>query len=110
MGVIEVSEGDLLWNEEIRTVTWRKTNGNDHFRRQDYEKAKRCYTHGIEVFQDCEWDPPETVREKDRPAARAAAMSMVTDCGSNLSACFLELGDPNKAKDTAQAALEMYPE
>lgn len=104
-----VGEEDIPWIDLIQTVTWRKTNGNDHFRRQLFQKAARSYTAGIEVFQNQGFEPPENVKAKDRPAAKAAAMSLVTDCGANLAAVYLELNEPSKAKETAQASLEMCP-
>jgi len=98
------------WNEMINMVSWRKFNGNDHFKRKDYRKAEICYKHGVEVFSARGFDPPESMREKDRPKAKAAAMNIVCDLGSNLAAVYLEQGETVKAKETALASLETRPE
>lgn len=108
--VIPTDNEDIPWNEMIQAITWRKTNGNDHYVRKEFKKAERCYTLGIEIFSHRGFEPPDSVKDADKPAARAAAMSLVTDVGSNLAAVYLEQNNAVKAKETALAALETRPE
>mmetsp|Transcript_64106 Transcript_64106/g.185799 ORF Transcript_64106/g.185799 Transcript_64106/m.185799 type:complete len:431 (+) Transcript_64106:88-1380(+) len=99
--------GQGQWNEMIQEIQWRKTNGNDFFKRQEYQKALRCYGAAVEIFNG---EPPEHIDEKDRPAAMAAAMSLVTDCGANLAETHLQLGNPTAAKASARTAVDFSPE
>lgn len=101
---LPVPSGALPWNEKIREVAWRKANGNDHFRRRQYLKARRCYSAAAEVFGGI-FEPPEHAA---RGAAQAAA-SLVADCAANLAAVHLEESDPAAAKQAALEALGMSP-
>lgn len=98
------------WNDLIQEVTWRKTNGNDYYKRQEYHKSLRSYAAGIQLFTDTGMEPPEYIEEGDRERVRAMALNIVADCGANLAAAHLELGNAVAAKASAEAALEIRPE
>lgn len=104
---LEVPLGDLSWDDKLRDATWRKENGNDHFRRKSFSQAARCYAAGIDVFGGG-FDPPDG--HPSAGEAAAAATAVVCDCASNLAAVHLEKGDHAAARDAARAALERQPE
>merc|ERR1719193_542362 len=104
------AEGPPDWNDMIQEVTWRKRNGNDHFKRQEFHKALKCYGEGVELFSNNGFEPPEHIEEADRPRAKAAAMALVTDCGANLAAVHLELGNAVAAREAATTVLDFCPE
>ncbi|CAK0882282.1 unnamed protein product [Prorocentrum cordatum] len=98
---------ELPWSEKVSTVTWRKENGNDHFRRREYQKAKRCYMKACEVFGGDYEAPANEVA--DHVAAGARAKALVADAAANLAAVHLALGDAPHAKEAAEGALVMAP-
>lgn len=97
---------ELPWGEKVSTVTWRKENGNDHFRRREYQKAKRCYMKACEVFGG-DYEAPAD--EPDPVAAGVRAKGLVGDAAANLAAVHLALSDATQAKEAAQGALVMAP-
>mmetsp|Transcript_58480 Transcript_58480/g.163076 ORF Transcript_58480/g.163076 Transcript_58480/m.163076 type:complete len:376 (+) Transcript_58480:89-1216(+) len=99
---------ERLWNNKVEEATWRKHNGNDHFKRKEFGKAERCYNAAIRVFGDG-LDPPEELGD-GRAAAEADARKLCGDCGANLAAVYLEMGNFSGAKDVATAAIELRPE
>mmetsp|Transcript_37374 Transcript_37374/g.79293 ORF Transcript_37374/g.79293 Transcript_37374/m.79293 type:complete len:454 (+) Transcript_37374:107-1468(+) len=110
MGVGEGGASSKSWNDLIQEVTWRKTNGNDYYKRQEYLKALRSYGAGVKLFTDDGMEPPEHTDEADRERVQSAALTIVADCGSNLAACHLELGNIVEAKGAAQTSLDIRPE
>mmetsp|Transcript_4038 Transcript_4038/g.9470 ORF Transcript_4038/g.9470 Transcript_4038/m.9470 type:complete len:386 (-) Transcript_4038:28-1185(-) len=98
------SEGN--WELLLEEAAWRKSNGNDHFRRRELTKAAKCYVAGIKLLEHK--SAPEDAENSE--AFNASADRLVTDCGANLAAVFLEQGDALKAKDAATAALEVDPD
>jgi len=100
--------GELSWNDKIQHLSWRKANGNDHYKSKDFAKAARCYAAGIEIFGD-DFEPPEHLAG-GRGAAKAMATKTLADCGANLAAVFLEQGNYLKARDVAAVALAMNPD
>uniref|UniRef100_A0A7S0ZVA8 Peptidylprolyl isomerase n=1 Tax=Noctiluca scintillans TaxID=2966 RepID=A0A7S0ZVA8_NOCSC len=97
---------DLTWNDKVRDVTWRKNNGNDYFKRKEFQKAAKCYSAGVQVFGG-EFDPPEHIQ--NRQMAISSASQFTVDCGANLAAVRLELGEAASAKEAARGALDLNP-
>jgi len=100
------SAQERSWNEQIQELFWRKANGNDHFKRKVFTKAKLCYAKGIEVFGGS-YEPPDHLENRDKMAKTAA--SVTADIHANIAAACLETGDPTSAKKAAIAALEIDP-
>jgi len=98
--------GEPSWNDRIQEVTWRKINGNAHFKRKHFAKAQKAYQAGMEVFNDG-FEPPDHIH--NRESATAVAMQLVTDCAANIAAVHLERGDNVAAKEACTQALLMSP-
>ena len=90
--------------EKIRLAEERKQNGNEHFKRKDYDKAARRYEKALQyVVTGAGLDP------KDEEQQRMAKEKRLP-CYLNLAACYLKLAKPQLALKNAGKAIEMEPE
>mmetsp|Transcript_2179 Transcript_2179/g.3713 ORF Transcript_2179/g.3713 Transcript_2179/m.3713 type:complete len:422 (+) Transcript_2179:104-1369(+) len=100
-------EPEVTFDALLEEIVWRKTTGSEHFRRKDFQKARRAYRAALEVYKNMA-GPPEDM--EDRIAAAERVDSLAADCNSNLAAVHLELGDTSLAKEAATHALEANPD
>eukprot|EP00438_Fugacium_kawagutii_P028430 Skav221020 [mRNA] locus=scaffold2350:434342:442425:- [translate_table: standard] len=88
-------ESQKNWAHRVQELDWRRSNGNDYFRRRNMQLAQRCYEKGMEAAQ---------------------VTKTVADVASNLSAVYLEqgsasgcLGRSRDASDHAKIAVDLVP-
>jgi len=101
-------ESQKNWAHRVQELEWRKTNGNDHFRRRNMQLASRCYEKGMEVFSETPIQAPPSLGLSGKAAA-AAVTKTVADVASNLSAVYLEQGRARDASDHAKIAVDLVP-
>ncbi|CAL1131035.1 unnamed protein product [Cladocopium goreaui] len=96
------------WAHRVQELEWRRTNGNDHYRRRNMQLAARCYEKGMEVFPETPVQAPTSVGLSGKAAA-AAVTKTIADVASNLSAVYLEQGRARDASDHAKIAVDLVP-
>lgn len=100
--------GRAEWTRQLQELEWRKTNGNDHFKRQNWLAATRCYERGMEVFSEAPVKPPPELG-RGGEAAAATATKTIADISSNLAAVYLSQGRARDALEKAELALDLVP-
>ena len=79
--------------------------GNEHFRCRDYHKAARCYSVALKAVDGLLADSEEG---EPAPGVDAdAVLTLMVDCGNNMAACQLKLGDAKKAEEACIAVLQI---
>ena len=79
--------------------------GNEHFRCRDYHKAARCYSVALKAVDGL---LAESEEGEPAPGVDAdAVLTLMVDCGNNMAACQLKLGDAKKAEEACIAVLQI---
>eukprot|EP00931_Biecheleriopsis_adriatica_P100999 TRINITY_DN76229_c0_g1_i1.p1 TRINITY_DN76229_c0_g1~~TRINITY_DN76229_c0_g1_i1.p1 ORF type:complete len:472 (-),score=144.03 TRINITY_DN76229_c0_g1_i1:135-1499(-) len=97
------------WTQRVQELEWRKTNGNDNFKRKRLTTAAKCYEKGMEVFPEVPIIAPAKLG-RSADSAAAAATKLVADVASNLSAVYLEEDKVRDALDHAKIAIDLCPD
>eukprot|EP00933_Yihiella_yeosuensis_P051472 TRINITY_DN49415_c0_g1_i1.p1 TRINITY_DN49415_c0_g1~~TRINITY_DN49415_c0_g1_i1.p1 ORF type:complete len:434 (+),score=117.32 TRINITY_DN49415_c0_g1_i1:66-1367(+) len=96
------------WRDKVAELTWRKENGNDHFKRKNFVQAAKCYDKGMEIFPEAPIIAPMTLG-RSQDGASAAATLLVAETASNLAAVLLEQGKVRDSLDSALITLDLCP-
>eukprot|EP00929_Paragymnodinium_shiwhaense_P007619 TRINITY_DN111528_c0_g1_i1.p1 TRINITY_DN111528_c0_g1~~TRINITY_DN111528_c0_g1_i1.p1 ORF type:complete len:422 (+),score=168.27 TRINITY_DN111528_c0_g1_i1:120-1385(+) len=120
----KTADREPTWSEKLEQAMWRKAAGNDYYKRQEMDKAMRCYKTGLGVAMSgrctgcgemgctgycLDTSKPEGGWEL-RKKEGAQMEQLLVDCGSNMSMVSLEQGNYLEAREAASAVLEERPE
>lgn len=116
---------DPTWKEKLEIAIWRKAAGNEYVKRQELDKAIRCYKYGLGMAtagrctgcatMGCAGScldtnpelPEQGVEQLEQEAKQLAQLQL--DCGSNLAMVCLERAEYADARDACLAVLEECP-
>jgi len=98
--------GALSGRERLEEGERKKVNGNDNFAYADYERAARCYGAALKAVDGMIGGD---AGDGEGRADLDAVAKLMVDCGNNLAAAYIKLGQFAKAEGACVAVLSGDP-
>lgn len=92
---------DMTFEEKLGEMRRLKARGNELFKDERYNTAKKLYDRAVALFRLSNAEMPTDMK--------AMVDDVLVDCHLNLAACLSRMGDARKAVPHCSKALEMQP-